>query len=292
MSVSFSEAEPVNLWCRWRPLSCSFGAERFSDPGNMLRKCCMNMSPAEKHEEDYLRFLYKGLNRWPIRRECAYREAGLKGTWAPRIVWGWGWTRGVTYGAAVRWTSCSNNRNITSPIVSSQNNDRDFGLNCHKPAADWPSRWMNLTSPKKPSNIWALLWTLFLSVNTDVSPPGSCHRRFSGWCWLVSLDEPAGCRWRSKQLRGWHARAVSLVPERLKEGALGRDCARRPPCRYGVRSGPGRPAAWRPASSSAGLVPGGGPPARSSELENKQSRVRANTRRLSPEQSGRNFWAR
>lgn len=122
--------------------------------------------------------------------------------------------------------------------------------------------------------------------------PGSCHRRFSGWCWLVSLDEPAGCRWRSKQLRGWHARAVSLVPERLKEGALGRDCARRPPCRSGVRSGPGRPAAWRPASSSAGLVPGGGPPARSSELENKQSRVRANTRRLSPEQSGRNFWAR
>lgn len=126
---------------------------------------------------------------------------------------------------------------------------------------------------KKTSNIWALLWTLFLSVNTDVSPPGSCHRRFSGWCWLVSLDEPAGCRWRSKQLRGWHARTVSLVPERLKEGALGRDCARCPPCRSGVRSGPGRPAAWRPASSSAGLVPGGGPPARSSELENKQSRV-------------------
>lgn len=38
----------------------------------------------------------------------------------------------------------------------------------------------------------------------------------------------------------------------------------------GVRLGPGRPAAWHPASSSAGLVPTGGPPARSSELEEKQ----------------------
>lgn len=36
-------------------------------------------------------------------------------------------------------------------------------------------------------------------------------------------------------------------------------------CGPGFRSGPGRPAAWRPASSSAGLVPTGGPPARSSE---------------------------
>lgn len=142
MSVSFSEAEPVNLWCRWRPLSCSFGAERFSDPGNMLRKCCMNMSPAEKHEEGYLRFPYKGLNRWPIRRECAYREAGLKGTWAPRIVWGWGWTWGITYGAAVRWTSCSDNRNITSPIVRSQNNDRDLCFKLSQ-ASSWLAVLMN-----------------------------------------------------------------------------------------------------------------------------------------------------
>lgn len=34
----------------------------------------------------------------------------------------------------------------------------------------------------------------------------------------------------------------------------------------GVRSGPGRPATWHPASSSAGLVPTGGPPARNSGL--------------------------
>lgn len=38
----------------------------------------------------------------------------------------------------------------------------------------------------------------------------------------------------------------------------------------GVRSDPGRPAAWRPASSSSGLVPTGGPPVRSSELEEKE----------------------
>lgn len=38
----------------------------------------------------------------------------------------------------------------------------------------------------------------------------------------------------------------------------------------GVRSGPGRPGAWRPASSSSGLVPTGGPPVRSSELEEKE----------------------
>ncbi len=44
----------------------------------------------------------------------------------------------------------------------------------------------------------------------------------------------------------------------------------RPVCDLGVRSGPGRPEAWRPALSSAGLVPTGGPPARSSELEEKQ----------------------
>ncbi len=47
-------------------------------------------------------------------------------------------------------------------------------------------------------------------------------------------------------------------------------CATRPVCRPGARSGPGRPAAWRPASSSAGLAPTGGPQAQSSELQEKQ----------------------
>ena len=41
-------------------------------------------------------------------------------------------------------------------------------------------------------------------------------------------------------------------------------------CGSGARSGPGRPGAWRPASSSAGLVPAGGKPVRSSELEEDQ----------------------
>lgn len=45
--------------------------------------------------------------------------------------------------------------------------------------------------------------------------------------------------------------------------------AARPGSGSGVRSGPGRPAAWRPAWSSAGPGPSVGPPALRSALEGK-----------------------
>lgn len=123
MSVSFSEAEPVNLWCRWRPLSCSFGAERFRDPGNMLRKCCMNMSPAEKQ---VTRDLTDDQSEESVLIERrALKEHELQ----------WLFEAEDELGRHIR--SCWN---ITSPIVRSQNNDRDFKLS---QASSWLAALMN-----------------------------------------------------------------------------------------------------------------------------------------------------
>lgn len=108
--------------------------------------------------------------------------------------------------------------------------------------------------------------------------PSCCSVRW----WFVIFDKLAGSLtfcW-SKGL-DWRGRAAWPGPRVEKNVHL--DVERtwsswvdRPVCGPGVRSGPGRPAAWRPASSSAGLVPTGGPRALSLELEGKQQHQNLN----------------
>lgn len=125
-----------------------------------------------------------------------------------------------------------------------------------------------------------------LQVSSDSSEPeadvlafgSSSGHRTAGYVWgfqvilfaltaTIPSSLPLHCR------RAVSERSVIIITRPVV-------CMDGPVRGLGVRSGPGRPAAWRPASSSAGLEPAGVPPVLSSELEVNVVKMKTQVREL------------
>lgn len=120
-----------------------------------------------------------------------------------------------------------------------------------------PSVWEQLTGFSGASS---LLWTSKGILSRFECPRHTFLELTCLWGWT---------RTRLTMVSGHHG-AFCLLISRSESSWTTVFCTSCKPERFTFRSGPEHPATWRPASSSTGLVPAGGLPAQSSELEDKQ----------------------